>query len=202
MLDSYKGRVILMAQQDLLGSDKLNQAYQKINNNFDELYAGVSGGGSATDLADLSDVDLTLPIGNNQALVYDNVANKWENQDIPRDLNALTDVVVTNPQPTQVVQWSGTQWVNSLVTVSELGDASITSLANNQLLKYNTSTSKWENTKANINELGDVTISEFPAPGNLLQYNQMTAKWENVANPTVVSNQVRGLKIMSMMGAI
>ena len=87
-----------MAQQDLLGSDKLNIAYQKINGNFDELYAGAgSGGGGATDLVDLGDVDLTLPIGNNQALVYDNVANKWENQNIPRQLDDLTDLDIQSP---------------------------------------------------------------------------------------------------------
>ena len=138
-----------MAQQDLLGSDKLNVAYQKINENFDELYAGAGGGGGgATDLADLTDVDLTLPIGNNEALVYDNVANKWENQAIPRDLEALSDVDLTTPTTNQLLKYNGTQFVNAKANIGELGDVAITGTpVNGSILVYNNTltTPAWQN---------------------------------------------------------
>lgn len=96
-----------MAQKDLLGSDKLNVAYQKINENFDELYAGAGGDGGASDLANLSDVALTLPIENKQALIFDNVANKWKNEDIPRKILDLEDTNILTPAPSQILQFNG-----------------------------------------------------------------------------------------------
>jgi hypothetical protein len=138
-----------MSQEILQGTDKLNVAYQKINNNFNDLYGGGGGGGGATNLSGLGDVDLTSPIGNNEALVYDSTANKWENQAIPRDLNALSDVVITSPQTFQVLQYNGTTFANGLVTLNELGDVQITGTpASNAFLQYDGS--KWVEGQVNF----------------------------------------------------
>jgi hypothetical protein len=137
-----------MSQETLFGTDKLNEAYGKINRNFGELYAGAGGGGGgATNLNELTDVTITS-VANNQALVYNNVSNQWENQAIPRDLEALSDVDLTSPTTNQLLKYNGTQFVNAKANIGELGDVVITGTpVNGSILVYNTalSTPVWEN---------------------------------------------------------
>jgi hypothetical protein len=66
--------------------------------------------------------------------------------------------------------------------INDLDDVVITEpVSNNQLLKYNTSTSKWENNKANISELADVGITGTIAFNSYLRYQTgSTNKWVNV----------------------
>jgi hypothetical protein len=71
--------------------------------------------------------------------------------------------------------------LTSAGTLDNLTDVVITTPANNQLLKYNTSTSKWENNKANISELADVGITGTIAFNSYLRYQTgSTNKWVNV----------------------
>lgn len=82
----------------------------------DGTWATVSGGGGATDLDDLSDVDITTP-SNGQVLKYNSTSQKWENGTGgggASDLDDLTDVDITSP-------------------------------TGGQILKYNSTTQKWEN---------------------------------------------------------
>lgn len=81
-----------MARQNLNGSDSLNIAYQKSNENFIELYAGTGGGGGgASELSALEDVNITLPITQDQILAYNAIANEWENKDLYLDNVANVD---------------------------------------------------------------------------------------------------------------
>jgi hypothetical protein len=62
-----------------------------------------------------------------------------------------------------------------------LTDVTITSLANGQILQYDSVTNQWINvdrTDIDLSELGDVSIIS-PANGQVLVYNSATAKWEN-----------------------
>ena len=66
--------------------------------------------------------------------------------------------------------------------LTDLGNVNVTSVADNQFLRYNSSTSKWENETVSftstIGGLTDVTISSV-ANGQVLKYNSSTSQWEN-----------------------
>ena len=65
--------------------------------------------------------------------------------------------------------------------VGDLSDVTITSVANNNQLKYNSTSSKWENfapTNPNIESLPNVTISN-PTAGQVLTYDATNSVWIN-----------------------
>lgn len=65
--------------------------------------------------------------------------------------------------------------------VGDLSDVTITSVANNNQLKYNSTSSKWENfapTNPNIESLPNVTISN-PTAGQVLTYDATNSVWKN-----------------------
>lgn len=65
--------------------------------------------------------------------------------------------------------------------VGDLSDVTITSVANNNQLKYNSTSSKWENfapTNPNIESLPNVTISN-PTEGQVLTYDATNSVWKN-----------------------
>ena len=111
----------------------------------DGTWATVSGGGGATDLDDLSDVDITTP-SNGQVLKYNSTSQKWENGTGgggASDLDDLTDVDITSP-------------------------------TGGQILKYNSTTQKWENVDASsggrrdlFGDIDTLAISSRYASGSL-----------------------------------
>lgn len=65
--------------------------------------------------------------------------------------------------------------------VGDLSDVTITSVANNNQLKYNSTSAKWENfapTNPNIESLPNVTISN-PTAGQVLTYDATNSVWKN-----------------------
>jgi hypothetical protein len=65
--------------------------------------------------------------------------------------------------------------------LNDLTDVTITSLANGQILQYDSVTGQWINvdrTDIDLSELGDVSIIS-PTNGQVLVYNSSTSKWEN-----------------------
>lgn len=65
--------------------------------------------------------------------------------------------------------------------VGDLSDVTITSVANNNQLKYNSTSEKWENfapTNPNIESLPNVTISN-PTAGQVLTYDATNSVWKN-----------------------
>jgi hypothetical protein len=69
--------------------------------------------------------------------------------------------------------------------IGDLGDVNITSVANNQILQYNSSTTRWENQNisltTDLDSLTDVTLTS-PSNGQVIKYNTSTSQWENAAD--------------------
>ena len=69
-------------------------------------------------------------------------------------------------------------------SIADADDVSLTSLANNQILKYNSTTQKWENASgggggaSDLADLGDVALST-PSNGQVLMYDGVNQKWVN-----------------------
>lgn len=79
---------------------------------------GTGGGGGATALTQLTDVNISNP-SNNQALVYNSESEKWVNAALPSgvdELSELNDVELTNLVPYQLLQYINGKWVNKDVS--------------------------------------------------------------------------------------
>lgn len=68
------------------------------------------------------------------------------------------------------------------VHLDKLSDVTVTSVQNNQILKYDSSQNQWVNTSTGavttLDSLSDVTITAV-SDGQSLQYNSTTNQWEN-----------------------
>lgn len=84
------------------------------------------------------------------------------------ELNNVGDVVITSAASGEVLQYDGTNWVNSGVAVNELTDVSITSAATGEVLQYDGT--NWVNSGVAINEITDVVITSASAD-EVLQYD-------------------------------
>lgn len=103
---------------------------------MDQLIDAISGGGGASTLADLTDVEITEPEAG-QVLTYDDDDEVWVNTDLPAvpdDLADLSDVEITDPAADQVLTYDAesAKWVNSTpsggstLSVAELSLSSAT----------------------------------------------------------------------------
>lgn len=88
------------------------------------------GGGGASALDDLTDVDLTTP-ADGEVLMYDSASGKWENATLPTptvpdELNDLDDVTITTPTNGQILVYDDTddEWKNA-----DIPDPSVTAEA-------------------------------------------------------------------------
>lgn len=113
---------------------------------------------------------------------------------IKPDSNENVDISVINGNYDKIDEFAGG-------TVS----ATLSSPANGQILKYNSTTGKFENANNsyNLSELGDTNITS-PTEGQILQYNATTNRWENKtggsSGSTVVWDQLQatGTKIATV----
>ena len=111
-------------------------------------------------------------------------------------LDDLADVAITSPTVGQVLKYTGTNWANGTDAggvgggsnlLSALTDIQLGTLANGQVLKYNSATGKWVNgtdataTVTAITGLTDVAITT-PTNGQVLKYDTATSKWVNAAD--------------------
>lgn len=76
---------------------------------------------------------------------------------IPSSLNNLNDVSLSNSQSNQVLQYNGSNWVNSGVTLNELSDVSAGSPSSGQILSYNGSNWALVNATSSTTNLGTST---------------------------------------------
>ena len=77
---------------------------------------------SVNNLNALTDVTITGTPGSQQALLYNSGTSQWTNQAIPTPifpLDTLSDVTITSPTNTQLLQYNGTAWVNVTPAVTE-----------------------------------------------------------------------------------
>lgn len=113
------------------------------------------GGGGASDLSDLGDVDLTSP-SDGQVLTYDAETGKWVNAEggsaSVDELGDIGDVDLDNIEDGQTIVWDAenSKWINATPSggasdLDDLGDVEITTPSDGQVLKYNSTTEKWEN---------------------------------------------------------
>ena len=104
--------------------------------------SGGSGGSNGTMTAAMA--EKVNGIANNAEL---NVNADWNSTSgdsqilnkpsIPSSLNNLNDVSLSNSQSNQILQYNGSNWVNSGVTLNELSDVSAGSPSSGQILSYN-----------------------------------------------------------------
>ena len=82
--------------------------------------------------------------------------------------------------------------VQSSINLDKLSDVTVTSVQNNQVLKYDSSQSQWVNTSTGVitalDDLSDVVITSVQN-NQSLQYNSTTGKWENA---DIVASSVDG----------
>ncbi|MCI4436031.1 MAG: hypothetical protein JHC33_04385 [Ignisphaera sp.] len=77
---------------------------------------------SVNNLNALTDVTITGTPASQQALLYNSGTSQWTNQAIPTPifpLDTLSDVTITSPANTQLLQYNGTAWVNVNPAVTE-----------------------------------------------------------------------------------
>ena len=77
------------------------------------------GGGGATALADLVDVDISAPTGG-QVLAYDSLIGKWTAQTVAQSLAGLSDVSLANPSDGQALVYNSAsgQWTAQTINAS------------------------------------------------------------------------------------
>jgi len=115
---------------------------------IDTLSSG--GGGGSQFLADLLDVNLTNPL-NNQVLTFNSTLSKWEN----KTASALAPVQTVFGRTGTVVATEGDY------SLDLLGDVTLSSPTDQQVLQYNAGTGKWQNATA---AAGGITTINGTAP--------------------------------------
>ena len=166
------------------------------------------GGGGASDLVDLGDVNIDNP-SNNQLLKYNATTQKWVNANGGSggadSLSDLDDVQLAELQNNQTLKWDATaeKWVNASGTViEELGDiedVTISSPTSGQTIKWNATSQKWMNGDIEIDkvaDIGDVDVSSL-TDGQVLSYDATSHKWINKAVSVEHINDVGDVNITS-----
>ena len=126
------------------------------------LTANVPGGGGGGGYSD-SNVNTHLNLSTastGEVLSWNGSDYDWVVNGSYADSDVDTHLNVSNASNNQILGWNGSDyiWVTNVSGASNLNglsDVTIASLADNQLLQYNTSTSKWEN--VNLSSLGLIT---------------------------------------------
>ena len=144
----------------------------------------------ARNITELTDVLLTN-LANDEILQYNSTNSKWENNAlVTSSISSLSDTAIVTPitNGSSLVYISAAgKWVNTVLqdnntnNLVDLTDTNISSVANNEILKYNSDNSRWENNTIVINEIADVNITSLQG-GEVLKYNSSSSKWENQNN--------------------
>lgn len=93
-------------------------------------------------ISNLKDTQVTSP-SDNQALLYNANDSKWENRLL--EVKDLSDTIVSNPNPGDILLYDGVKWSNEQNSVDALTDAEVLNPADGDVLAYNNNTSSWEN---------------------------------------------------------
>jgi len=96
----------------------------------------------------------TLPVTDgtaNQVLKTDGNGNAdWTTLTTPPSvIDDLSDVFVASPATGEFLKYDGSEWTNDNVTLNEVFDVNLTSVADAQVLTYDSATSKWINQAPN-----------------------------------------------------
>ena len=101
-----------------------------------------------------------------------------------QSINALNDVEINSETlaTNQVIKWNGTSWVNgtggggtTINGLNDVGDVTITSVADNQILRYDSGTAQWRNETFSGISLTDLSVTTATASSTpSLTYNSGT----------------------------
>lgn len=90
--------------------------------------------------------------------------------------------IITLNSGTQAHFVSQAQDVQGQINLDKLSDVTVTSVQNNQVLKYNSSLGQWVNVTTgeitNLDDLADVVITSVQ-DGQSLQYDSASGNWVN-----------------------
>ena len=141
----------------------------------------VSGGGGATALPDLIDVqtDATSSASPGDVLTWDDSVNKWQSQATslvvaPATLDNLDDVNLTTPADGSFLKFTGVYWQNTSLVISDIDDVDVSGASTGDTLVL--TAGGWAATALELDNLGDVNLTT-PADGNFLKYNG--SFWQN-----------------------
>jgi len=138
-------------------------------------------------LGDLSDVDVT-GVTNGQLIAYNSTSGNWEAADDAggaNELNDLSDASVSLPSDGEVLIYSGGEFVNDNIAISnvtglqaaldaapdnlrELTDVTISGLADNDYLQYNSATGVWENSSLIVGRNGEQYTGNYDSEAETL----------------------------------
>lgn len=99
---------------------------------------------------------------------------------VPINLTELSDVNINSLQTNQVLEWDGTQWINTMpsasgaTTLNELSDVSLSSPATNEVLYFNGTS--WVNSSLTLDQLSNVNLSS-PTTGQSITFDG--SNWVN-----------------------
>lgn len=149
-----------------------NDQVLKYNSSLGKWVNGASpGGGGASALNDLSDVNANPSDGN--ILRFNNALGIWEESAFIQGVNTLAgmaDTTITSPYYRQALLFDGAIWENRQVEFVDISGTSINNLAADQVLRYDGAL--WKNSKLFLNNLGDVqTTAPWPGTGDSLVYD-------------------------------
>lgn len=152
------------------------------------------GGGGASVLTDLSDVNVSSP-SDGQVLKYDSTTQKWKNENESGG-GAVEDVTLDG---NSVVNGQGVA-VLTTPNVSNLKDTNISSPLSGQTLQYNATTQKWENTTpASGGNVDDVKVNGTSVVtnkvANIKSYKEVTqAEYEALPDTKLNDNILYAIK--------
>lgn len=114
-----------------------------------------------------------------------------------QSINSLNDVAIDSGTlvANQVLKWNGTSWINgtggagtTINGLNDVGDVNITSVADNQILRYNASAEEWRNESftagISLTDLSVTTATASSTPS--LVYNNATGVF--TYTPPVISS--------------
>lgn len=164
------GSVVSVTQKTSTGT---NIADITIDGTTTQLFAPTSGGSSS--LSGLSDVDVSS-ITDDQVLRYNSQTSKWENSDEEvGDTVSWTQVQSTGTKIAEIdINGTSTDVYaptsGGASSLSGLSDVTLTTPTNNQVLKYDSTSSKWIN--ANESGGGGLTDRTFNVASTDWEQNQ------------------------------
>lgn len=141
-----------------------------------------AGGGGATELNDLTDVEIIAPPGDGDILAWSTASSKF----LPTAstsvsvFNDLTNVNVAAATPEQTIKFDGANWIptdmgGGASALNDLSDVTLTAPAVGERLEYNGA--HWVNVPGggggggSIGDLSDVTLAPAPGDGDILAWS-------------------------------
>jgi len=141
-ISSLQGSVSGKADSSSLATVATSGSYNDLTNKpslFDGAYSSLTG---APSLATVATSGSYNDLANKPSLFSGSYTDLTSKPSIPSTLDDLSDVTISSPTNTQVLQYNGSAWVNATVSggassLDELSDVAITSASKGQFVVHN-----------------------------------------------------------------